>query len=65
MTVKEILKEWLKANGYDGLAYTDGHEPCGCGLDDLVPCGDVLMDCEAGHRLRAEDGGWYYLAREG
>ena len=34
MTVKEIVGEWLKTHGYDGLCTTN----CGCGMDDLIPC---------------------------
>jgi len=35
MTVEEIIKEYLTTNGYDGLCCED----CGCGIDDLAPCG--------------------------
>ena len=34
MTVIDIIRDYLKAKGYDGL--TSGE--CGCGLDDLHPC---------------------------
>ena len=34
MTVKEIVKEYLEKNGYDGLC----SENCGCGLYNLMPC---------------------------
>ena len=40
-TVKEILMDYLKAIGADGLA---GDE-CGCGLDDFAPCGCCPFDC--------------------
>ena len=36
MTVKEIVKDYLEKNGYDGLC----SENCGCGLDDFMPCED-------------------------
>lgn len=40
MTAKDILIQWLKDNGYDGLCgYT-----CGCGLSDLCPC-DCMGTC--------------------
>ena len=41
MTVREIVVAWLKENGHDGLC-TDG---CGCGVDDLIPCGDGFASC--------------------
>lgn len=46
MTVKEIVKEYLKVNGFTGL-HSDG---CGCTVDDLAPCGEIIDDCEAGYR---------------
>ena len=45
MTVREIVTEYLKANGYDGLA----GEECGCWLHDLMPCGEYGTNCVAGH----------------
>jgi hypothetical protein len=36
MTVKEIVKDWLKGHGYEGLC----EDECGCGLDDFAPCAD-------------------------
>jgi len=36
ITVKEIVKEYLEKNNYDGLTNTDIY--CGCGLDDFMPC---------------------------
>jgi hypothetical protein len=46
MTVKEIVIDYLKSNGYDGLYSND----CGCVIDDLCPCsGYGSMDmCEPG-----------------
>jgi len=41
MTVERIIKEWLEANGYDGLCC----EQCGCDKDDLAPCGYLGCDC--------------------
>ena len=42
MTVKEKIVEWLKGMGADGLCC----EECGCGLDDLSPCGcDSILEC--------------------
>lgn len=47
MTIKEIVREYLEAHEYDGLA---GDE-CGCGGDDLYACGTPDMAyCEAAYR---------------
>ena len=48
MTAIDIIKTFLKLNGYDGLFNEDFE--CGCELDDLVPCGEVFLNCEAGHK---------------
>lgn len=47
MTVREIVKEYLREHGFNGLCSEDGE--CGCGIDDLFPCGDV-SGCTAVHR---------------
>jgi hypothetical protein len=53
MTVKEIVAEYLKSNGYDGLC----NEICGCGLEDFMPCGDSenhiceIHGCEPAYRI--------------
>ncbi len=49
MDCKDIIKEYLVAHHYDGLA---GDE-CACVLDDLIPCngnGGVLK-CEPGYEI--------------
>jgi len=50
MTVREIVADWLKAHGYDGL-WRDG---CSCQSDDLMPCdwlnGEDNADCEPGYK---------------
>lgn len=38
MDCKEIVIEWLKQHGADGLCEPDTE--CGCGLEDFAPCGD-------------------------
>ncbi len=38
MTVKELVKAYLKTNGFDGLFCTFG-DGCGCSLENLMPCG--------------------------
>lgn len=42
MTIEEIIKTWLKANGYDGLV----NDECGCSLDEFCPCGERLLACK-------------------
>lgn len=61
-TVRQIVGEWLVANGYDGLVAED--RECGCLVDDLSPCGgDDIMNCEAAYRgecygeCQCEEGG--------
>ena len=46
MTVIEIVKEYLKSNGFDGLC---GDE-CGCGLDDLVACDGDFSQCSPAYK---------------
>ncbi len=43
--VREIIADWLKTHGYDGL-YIPGE--CACEIDQLVPCDDACMSCLAG-----------------
>lgn len=50
MTVKEIVAEYLKANGYGGLS--DGYD-CGCFDDDLIPCGEGCDQCVAVFKIPA------------
>ena len=42
MTVKEIIINYLKKNGYDGLC----GDSCGCGLNDFQPCDEDFGNCE-------------------
>lgn len=48
MTVQEIVKQYLEANGFDGL-YQAGE--CSCPVDALMPCDELCADCAAGHKL--------------
>ncbi len=62
-TIKDIIKTWLKDNGYDGL-YDD---ECGCEIDDLFPCGEPNEHCEAGYKIKfnhPEHGPGEYLSSE-
>jgi hypothetical protein len=47
MTVRELVADWLKTHGYDGL--WDEANECACLLDDLMPC-DSVGACQAGYR---------------
>ena len=50
-TVREIVKEYLKQNNYDGLF----SEYCGCTIDDLFPCCDAtIYDCAAGYKIKCD-----------
>ena len=48
MTVKEIIRDYLKANGFGGL-FSDCD--CACILDDLFPCDIYGTDCEADYKI--------------
>jgi hypothetical protein len=45
MTINDIVKKYLEENGFDGLF----SQYCGCRIDDLIPCGEICMDCEPGY----------------
>ena len=57
MNVRNIVFDYLKQNGYDGLCTDD----CGCGLDDLQPCGydkpNNPFDCVPAYRHTKKEGG--------
>jgi hypothetical protein len=70
INVSEILKAFLEGNGFDGLC----SDYCGCGKDDLAPCGgdmdDITQCCAAyhvqyvpeihGNEMDADPGDWIY-----
>ncbi len=58
MTVRDMVKDWLVCNGYDGLWCDMGSDACGCGLEDLFPCGEVSEDL-CSMAKRGEDGLFY------
>jgi hypothetical protein len=58
MNVQEILKNHLKSIGADGLC-CDG---CGCGIDDLIPCGSDPSECKLAKKGIAEESGEFYEA---
>ena len=50
MNVKEIVKEYLVKNGYDGLCELD--MPCGCGVEDLFACDEQEGECEPAYKRK-------------
>jgi hypothetical protein len=54
MNLQEIVKKYLEENGYDGLC--DSDTECACRLDDLMPCGEPGICCEAGHLTKPPEG---------
>lgn len=50
MTVKELIKKYLEENGFDGLCSDD----CGCGIDDLFPCGEIPDDCVPAYKCNCD-----------
>lgn len=56
-TVKDIVKEYLKENGYDGL-YNEAGD-CACKLDNLFVCDQVGTECSAGYLQPSDDDSEY------
>jgi hypothetical protein len=52
MNCKDIIKEYLIKNGYDGL-YNENE--CGCFLKDLMPCGEAFSSCIPGYKCLCPD----------
>ena len=55
MNVKKIVSEYLTANGYGGL-----HCPitgCGCKLDYLMPCNEVVVMCKPAYVIEKPECG--------
>jgi len=46
-TVADIVGDYLKKNGFDGL-YCAGE--CACEADDLAPCDQLGLDCSPGFK---------------
>jgi len=58
LTVMEIVRRWLLEHRHDGLYFVNGGEECGCGIDDLAPCGEPFpRDCVAA--VKGQDGLFY------
>jgi hypothetical protein len=45
-TLLEIVTQYLKEHGYDGLYNTD--DECGCSVDNLMSCDGMTIGCQAG-----------------
>lgn len=65
-SVKEMVREFLDANGYDGLCNPDAE--CGCPKDDLFLCGEGQAgSCVCAYEGRLLDGAeeeygnWFYV----
>jgi len=50
-TVYDIVKQYLVANGFDGLFHESN---CACQLSDLCPCGEYFGDCEPGYKTTCD-----------
>ena len=65
MTTKDIIINYLKENGFDGLVQIDLE--CGCGIDDLAPCDQMAIDCEPAYYAKCDceehDGHHYQLKK--
>jgi len=46
MTGADMVKEWLRDHGYDGLVNGD----CGCSLDDFMPCEECCCHCKSAYK---------------
>lgn len=51
ITIRDIVLEYLERNGFDGLCYlySDG---CGCGADDIAPCGQPMDNCTPAYKYK-------------
>jgi len=57
-SVRDILVSKLKRLGCDGIASPDAD--CGCGINDLAPCGGDCLGClPAKSRVTSEGVGWF------
>lgn len=51
MTIRDIVREYLVAHGYDGLANSEDWDGCGCGVDDLMPCDEPYPICQPARKM--------------
>jgi hypothetical protein len=50
ITVKEIIIDFLKSQGCDGLC----GEMCGCGIGDLALCDNTMLECKPAKKVVAD-----------
>lgn len=49
-SIEEIKRGEIKRANADGLYNPDvGGDPCGCGLNDMAPCGHISLECMVGY----------------
>ncbi len=51
-TVEEIVNDYLKANGYDGLYHTGAG--CQCTAGGLALCAQISPSCQAGYLVMTQ-----------
>lgn len=54
ITLLSLIEAAMKEHGADGL--WNGEGPCGCGRDDLAPCGGIQPDCVLAKSRTVADG---------
>ncbi len=53
INVRDIIKKWLKDNGYDGLYSSD--YSCGCSLENFISCDESwVLNCQPGYKVPCE-----------
>lgn len=63
INLTDIIKDWLKEHGYDGLYNAD--EPCGCDLDDFMPCIEPdIYNCQPAYAREVNGVTLYYPTKK-
>lgn len=63
--VLEIVKQYLKKNGFDGLFNVNGE--CACSIESLAPCDGYMAECEPGYLVEGctcGQGCEYHIVRD-
>jgi len=58
MTVKEIVAQYIREHGYDGLCNEWCPDGSGCSLDDLLRCGAMEPECKPGYKRMVTEDEW-------